>query len=442
MFAAMKRVLLAAMCGVALGAQDSIGARAQAATARVDPALLRRTVHDLVAFHSRHVRSATDDPARGTGAARTYLEQRLREAGAAAGDRLQVERKAYQVTSTRLRAGVEVVNLVATLRGTTDPDRVYVIGGHYDSINADSSNAQGQAPGANDDASGTAVVIEALRALADQPLAATVLFACYDGEEMGLLGSTEHAKELKANNVQVDGMLTNDIVGNTLGMDGVKQDGYLRCFSYAERGNDSLGRSLARAVTYAARTHVPDLAVHMVLRGDRYGRGGDHRPFFSAGYPAARLTEAREDFSRQHADVVTRDGKPYGDLPEFVDFDYLARVCRVNVATLCELASAPPAPATVRARGARRAYDTSVSWRPVAGDVRYELVWRATTSADWEGAALVPAADLAQERGMRSTTLRGQCLDDIVVGVRSVSALGARSRVTTPPEPDAFEARR
>jgi hypothetical protein len=343
-------------------------------------------------------------------------------------------------------------NIVATLRGTSDPDRVYVVGGHYDSINARNDDSEGLAPGANDDASGTAVVVEACRVLAGVELAATVVFVCYDGEEMGLLGSTEHAERLAAAKVAVDGMITNDIVGNTLGMDGVRRRDWLRCFSYAPRGNDSNGRSLARAVTHAARRHVTGFDVRLVLRGDRYGRGGDHRPFFQAGFPAVRLTEPREDYSRQHQNVTERDGAPYGDLPEFVDFAYAAQVCRVNVATLMELASAPPPPAVLRVRAARDRYAVEASWPPVESAAAYELVWRATTAADWEHARRLSAAELGPARegrgpgsGRRGAELRATldelCLDDVVVGVRCVGAGGACSRVTTPPEPDAFDAR-
>ncbi len=417
---------------------EPIGTRVARAIARVEPTALRQTVVDLVGFRTRHVRSAAADPAIGTGAARTYLERRLREAGAAAGECLTVTRHAYTVPSQRLRRDVEVVNLVVTLQGTRDPERVYVIGGHYDSINADNQDAQGLAPGANDDASGTAVVVEALRALAGEDLTATVLFVCYDGEEMGLLGSRAHAKELQSQGVRVDGMFTNDIVGNTLGMDGQVCDAYLRCFSYAPRGNDTPGRSLARALTYAVRTHLPEFGVRLVLRGDRYGRGGDHRPFFDAGYPAARISEAAEDFSRQHADVRQRDGRPYGDLPEFVDSAYMAKVCRANVAVLAELACAPMPPGKLKATGARRAYDTLLVLPPVAGAAHYEVVWRLTTSADWEHAKLFPAAASADPVEL---VLAGVCLDDHVVGVRSVGADGSRSRVTTPPEPDAFNSR-
>jgi len=428
-------VLLASPQG---DAEQGIEARVAAMTGRVEAANLRRSVESLVSFGSRHVLSAGEDAGRGTGAARSYLEDQLRAMVSRSGGRLSVSRQAHAVSARRLGQEIEVVNVVATLRGVSDPDRIYVVGGHYDSINGDNRDATDPAPGANDDASGTAAVLEACRVMCEVPFAATILFVCYDGEEMGLLGSTAHAAALRAAEAEIDGMITNDIVGNTLGMDGVRRRGYLRCFSYAPRGNDSSGRSLARAASFAISRHLDDLELRLVYRGDRFGRGGDHRPFMSQGYPAVRFTEPREDYSRQHQDVTVRDGAPYGDLPGFMDFDYLAKVCRANVATLAELASAPAAPTVVRARGARDAYDTRLSWRSVDGAVSYEAVWRLTVEPDWTGARPLAGQPSGSGGSSLSAVLEGVCLDDSVVGIRSVGADGSRSRVTTPPEPDAF----
>ena len=235
-------------------------------------------------------------------------------------------------------------------------------------------------------------------------------------------------------------MITNDIVGNTMGMDGKRRSTYLRCFSYSPRGNDSTGRSLARSASRSARQNVKDLEVMIIYRGDRYGRGGDHRPFHAEGFPSIRFTEPREDYSRQHRNVTERDGKPYGDLPEFMDFAYLGKVCSVNVALLAELASAPAAPGRVSVSGSRTAYDVTVSWSPVKAAQDYELVWRSTTAADWQESRLVGEKVTRGRRGM-SAVIEGQCLDDVVVGLRAVGGNGARSRVTVPPDPDAFAQR-
>jgi hypothetical protein len=268
------------------------------------------------------------------------------------------------------------------------------------------------------------------------------MFVACDGEDHGLLGSTALAAELKQRNAQIDGMITCDIVGNTLGVDGRRVRDYVRCFCYAARGYDSVDRQLARAAADAARRYLPDFAVKLILRGDRFGRGGDHAPFMREGYPAVRFTEPFEDWSRQHQNLTERNGKPYGDVPEFVDFDYVAQVARLNLALLAELASAPRVPENVRARGAQDAYDTIVTLRPPTADgvpvVAFELVWRETTAADWQGSKLYPID--RNERGFLAK-LPGVLLDDCVVGVRSVSAGGHRSRVAIPPEPDALRFR-
>ena len=437
----------ASLCFVlsaALWAQDPqkpapFAAVATELVAAVDSKRIEATVRRLAEFGTRHVLSRTDSATEGTGAARAWLKAQFDAIAAASGGRLTVALQDAKVACVRpgLPKEIPVVNVIATLRGTTDPERVYVVGGHYDSRNGKPEDGKGAAPGADDDASGTAVAMEVCRVLAAKQFPATLVFVAYDGEEQGLLGSDVHAKSLAASGARVDGMIGCDIVGNTLGVDGKRYDRYVRCFSYAPSGNDSAGRSLARAVAEAARSHVPDFAVKLVFRGDRYGRGGDHRSFFDAGFPAVRMSEPREDLSRQHADLVEREGKPYGDLPEYCDFAYSAQVARVVAATLAELASAPPPPLALKAEGMRDRYDTQITFTLPAGAVGCEFVWRDTTAADWEGViAARDAAVTSAEDTKRIATLRGICLDDVVVGVRSVAANGARSRVATPPEPD------
>lgn len=400
---------------------------------------VERTIRDLVAFGTRHVRSRTDSETEGTGAARRYLRTRFEELAKASGGRLRVESQMGTVPVARqgMPTEVEVVNVIATLPGTTDAERVYVVGGHYDSRNGDGADGTRAAPGANDDASGTAVALEACRLLCTESFPATIVFCAFDGEEQGLVGSKFCAEAMKAANTKVDGMIACDIVGNTLGMDGVRRSDVVRCFSYAIDGNDSPGRSLARALTHRTKWTGISPKVQLVYRGDRYGRGGDHRSFFEAGFPAVRLTEPREDYSRQHADLIERDGKPYGDLPDFVDFDYVAGVARVVASTLSELASAPPPPVVRSASASRTAYDTDLEFDLPRTAVSCEFVWRATTAPDWEGVIAASDASLrTDEKGRTRALLKGLALDDLVVGVRSIGADGAKSRVATPPDPD------
>lgn len=405
-----------------------------------DPARIEHDLRALVGFGTRHVLSAVDEKGRGTGAARDWLEARFRECIGPSGGRLVVERQTGAVAVRRQGMPPEttVVNVIATLPGTTDAERVYVIGGHYDSRNGNGADGERDAPGADDDGSGTCVALECCRLLCARRFPATIVFVAYDGEEQGLLGSGLHAKALADKGAFVDGMLGNDIVGNTLGMDGERRRDYLRVFSYAPTGNDTSGRSLARALSWTAR-RMDDFAVRLVFRGDRYGRGGDHRSFFEAGFPSVRCTEPREDFSRQHQDLVMKEGKPYGDVIDFVDFGYVAKVATLNAMTVAELATAPRAPEVVRVEGARDAYDTFVDVGEVKDANAYEFVWRTTTAPDWEGAVLVAAKDL-EFKGRNQTArqvLKSVCIDEVVVGVRTVGKDGSRSRVTAAPEPDA-----
>jgi hypothetical protein len=393
----------------------------------VDAKRLEKTVRDIVAFGTRHTLSDTKDPKRGIGAARDYLEARLRKAASRSQGRMVVTREAHTVGSRRGR-NIEVVNLVATIKGFTDPDRVYVIGGHYDSRNISNGDGERDAPGANDDGSGTAAVVELADLLATVPLRATLRLVCYDGEELGLLGSRADAKQLAEQGVVVDGMLTMDIVGNTEGTDGRRERSYVRVFSYQDTAADSPGRNLARVAADCAHRYLSDFRVRLIFRGDRYGRGGDHRPFAEQGWAAIRFTEPYENYPRQHQNVTEKNGKPYGDLPDYMDFAYLANVTRLALCTFYELATAPAMPAPPRVRG--RNFSTTVQIRP--GDTPaylagWEVVWRGTTAADWQKARFVPKKR-ATRRGV-SVTVEDLLLDDAIVGVRAVSNEGARSRI-------------
>lgn len=437
-------VVLAAVLAAPASTQDAIHDLLAGAVKEVSSERIEATVRTLCGFGTRHPLSDTESDTTGTGAARKWLMAAYQEIAASSNGRLQVAFQTATVPCRRrgMPPEIEIVNVIATLRGATDPERIYVVGGHYDSRNGRGEDGVNPAPGAVDDASGTAVALEACRVLSAHELPATLVFVAYDGEEQGLLGSMAHAQQMAEQDAAIDGMITCDIVGNTLGMDGRRYRDYVRCFSYAPSGNDSFGRSLARAVTRGCRQYVPGFRVKLIYRGDRYGRGGDHRSFFDQGYPAVRMTEPREDFSRQHQNIRPRDGKPYGDLPDFADFVYSAKVARVVVATLGELASAPPPPLVLTARLARDAYDTEVLFKLPAGVTEYEFVWRETTEADWSHVVAMDQVTTKPSRGGRiMARLPEVCLDDVVVGVRTIAANGARSRVATPPEPDRFAQR-
>jgi len=303
-------------------------------------------------------------------------------------------------------------------------------------------DAECDAPGANDDASGTAAVVEMARVMATRRFEGTIVFMAVAGEEQGLLGATYFAEQAKQKNMPLEAMFTNDIVGNTLGGNGVRDRRTLRVFSEGVPSsetteeaqlrrsvggeNDSSSRQLARFIKETATRYVPQMQVEMVYRRDRYLRGGDHIPFLERGFPAVRFTEPNEDYTHQHQNVRTENGVRYGDLPEFVDFAYVAQVARVNAAALASLALAPVRPRDVRILTKRLTNDTDLEWQAnseadIAG---YEIVWRPTTSAEWTNRLYVGNAN--------AHTMRGMSKDNYFFGVRAVDRAGHRSPVTYP----------
>ena len=333
---------------------------------------LGANVKTLAAFGTRHTLSVTDDPKRGIGAARRWIHDTLDKCAAESEGRLRVTYDEFTPpVSPRMLQPVPVVNVVATLEGT-DPvarKRTLVVSGHYDSMCGNVMNGQCDAPGANDDASGTALVIELACNFARQRFPASIVFLTVAGEEQGLLGSEHWAKEARARDANIEAMFTNDIVGNAHDVNGKRDASYVRLFAQgvpaeatsspeslrrleSSAENDSPPRELARTIREAAARYVPEIDVKVIYRRDRYLRGGDHIPFLAQGFTAVRFTEAHEDFRHQHQDVRVVDGVQYGDLTEFVDADYLASVTRVNAAALATLARAPAAPTGVRHRDA------------------------------------------------------------------------------------------
>jgi len=411
-----------------------LGASAGAGEA-VDPARLGRTVRALAAFGTRHSGSALDDPARGIGAARRWLVAEFAAIAAGTDGRMVVEEQAFNApASERLPQGARLANVYAMLRGTDEAqrERIYVVSGHYDSRASDAADATSDAPGANDDASGVAVVLELARLFASSPPPSTLIFLCVTGEEQGLLGAGHFAQQARAQGWRIEGMFTNDIVGNSRGRDGKPDRSHVRLFSDGIRRSDnpmeakllaSMGlesdspsRQLAR---FAAAHAPPGFAIRLVYRPDRFLRGGDHMPFHEAGFPAARFTEPFEDFDRQHQDVREEAGRGFGDTPELVDYAYLALVARANAAVLQALATAPAPPPRVRIHTARLENDTTLSWDASPGAAAYEVVWRATTEPDWTGARRV--------KGLLTTLPLSK--DDLHFGVRALGADGRASPV-------------
>ncbi len=407
----------------------------------IEPARLMSTVETLVGFETRHSASATESEKTGIGAARRWIRSEFHAISKATGGRLEIHEQRFTVNARGL-GEVEMVNVYGFLPGTgVDPlGRTYVVSGHYDSRAGSGSDSTSAAPGADDDASGTAVVLELARVMSAGEYAANLVFICVAGEEQGLYGATHFAEWAQETGLQVDGMITNDIVGNIHGGNGIVDDRTVRCFSAAD-GLHSTSRELARSIAASARRYVPKANLRLIFRLDRFGRGGDHKPFHEGGVPAVRLSEANENYERQHQDVREKDGVHYGDVPEWVSADYMARVARVNAAALAEWALAPPAPQKLFMRAAV-SYDTQLSWAPVedAAVAGYEVVWRDTTAPDWqEVRAQGPEPSVLRVRGREQTivraTIEGITADGCFFGVRSVSKSGHRSRVCYPDTP-------
>ncbi|KAI6380166.1 hypothetical protein MCOR25_001818 [Pyricularia grisea] len=420
----------------------------QAALGEVDPARIRAIVEKLVSFGTRHTLSTQTDPKRGIGAARDWIAEEMRGYAAAAGGRMEVTVPGYiQGVASRISFPVKISNVVATLKGETDPDRVYVVSGHYDSRITDVMNYEADAPGANDDASGVALAMELARIFATRRPAATIVFTAVAGEEQGLYGSAFMAQTYRNASVNVEGVLNNDIIGSSTGSRGEKDPHTIRVFCQggsppgesADRAatrasiggeNDSPARELGRFVAEVAGNAFTDMRVALVYRLDRYLRGGDHRSFLEAGYGSAvRFTEPNEDFNHQHQDVRNAsDGTVLGDLPEFVDYDYVARVAKVNLAAAWSLANAPPQVRNVTVDTATLSNDSGLSWARIAGAGAalvkgYEVVWRPTTASMWTHQLYV--GDVTSFRVPLTK-------DNVIFGVRSVGLNGYKSPATMP----------
>ena len=393
----------------------------------------------LVSFGTRHTLSDTKSDTRGIGAARRWIAGQFSAMSKDCGGCLTVETPSQVFTGRRVPNPTEVMDVLAIQRGTTDPDRVIVISGHLDSRVTDVMNATADAPGANDDASGVAAVMEAARVLSKHRFPATLVFAALSGEEQGLYGGKVLADYAKAKGWRVEADLNNDIVGNSEGVNGVRETNRVRVFSegtktvetpaeadkrrYNGGEVDSPSRQIARFMDGLADRYLGNFRVTMVYRTDRFSRGGDQVEMLKAGFPSVRVTEANENYTRQHQDLRTESGVRYGDVIEGVDFAYLANVTRLNGISMAALASAPAPPTRVDIAGAVSA-DTTVTWTPSADASRYRLWWRSTTDPQWRYSREAAPTGKA--------VLKDVNIDDWFFGVSAVGADGWESPVVFP----------
>lgn len=396
------------------------------------PDRLRADVATLVSFGTRHTASDPDHPKRGIGAARRWFANELTRIGSGCGDCITVANIARGFTGPRAPRGVNVVDVLGFQQGR-DPRRVVIVMGHIDSRVSDVMDATSDAPGANDDASGVALVLEAARILSKEKFDATIVYAALSGEEQGLWGAQLLAETAKERGWTVSAVLNNDIVGNTVGQDGRRVADRVRVFSEGIRASESIeqqiarraaggeddgpSRALAKAIDSVATTLPGGLDVFLDRRPDRFGRGGDHEPFLKLGYPAIRFSVGVENYDAQHQDLRREGGRVYGDTIDRMDFPYLAKVTAINVATLARLAAAPAAPVTVSIDGALST-DTTVRWTPVANATGYRIRWRRNDAQGWTDSRDVTGAE---------AVLKGVIVDDHFVAVSSLSAGGAES---------------
>ncbi len=407
-------------------------------------------IRTLAGFGTRHTLSDTTSSTRGIGAARRWIRAAFERISADCGGCLEiVEQRGIVAGERRIPDSTVVVNVLAIQRGTSDLNRFVVMSGDIDSRASDAMDFTSDAPGANDNASGMAGVLETARILFRHEFAGSIIYAGLSGEEQGLFGGQIMAERAVADGWRIEAVLNNDMIGNSCGINGVCDNTTARVFAEGTRATetereaqicrftggevDSPSRNLARLIARLGEQYVPNLDVMMIYRLDRFGRGGHHRPFNDMGFPAVRIMETNEHYDRQHQNVRTEDGRPYGDTVEFVDFDYAAKLTGLNAVVLADLAGAPPPPSGVEIEGAVSP-NTTLRWQPVerapnlAG---YRVYWRLTTEPQWTHSRW--AGDVTE------FTLENVVIDNYFFGVASVSDEGYESPVVFPGPAGAFE---
>jgi hypothetical protein len=400
-------------------------------------------IRKLVSFGTRNTLSEQDNPTRGIGAARDWLFAEFQKISADCGNCLQVEKQTFlQPKAARIPEPTNLTNVFAILKGTSNPDRIYVVSGHYDSMCSSPIDGKCDAPGANDDASGTAASIELARVMSKRKFDATIIFMAVPGEEQGLLGAAYFAQQAVEKKMDIEAMFTNDIIGGVTSYKNSPDRNRVRIFAEgvpsdetAQQANtrrsvggenDSAARQLARYIKEQSDKYLTKFSPWIIYRRDRYGRGGDHIPFLERGFAAVRFTEPNEDYAHQHQNVRTENGKFYGDTIEFVDFEYVANVTRVNMIALASLANAPAKPKNVGIVTGRLTNDTDLKWdaNTDADLAGYEVVWRDTTSAIWTNSVFVG--------NVTTYTAKEMSKDNVFFGVRAVDKDGNKSPVVYP----------
>jgi hypothetical protein len=429
---------------------------------QIDPVRIKAITVKLVSFGTRHTLSSQTDPRRGIGAARDWIAAQMRTFAAASNGHMTITVPSYiQGPASGIPNNTRISNVIATLKGSSDPNRVYVVSGHYDSRVTDIMNGVSDAPGADDDASGVAVSMELARIMATHRPAATIILAAVAGEEQGLYGAAFLAQQLQEAGADVQGMFTNDIIGSSTADDGTVDANSIRLFAQgppstdtaaqaaarlsAGGENDSAARELGRFTAEVATNDATDMTgkcllvanpcprsgslmkcvVRVIYREDRFLRGGDHEPFLQRGFPAARFTEPNENFAHQHQDVRVQDGMQFGDLTEFCDFDFIMRAGRVNAAAAWSLAQAPGTPKNVTIDTSVLTNNSTLNW-VVGTDANlsgYEIVWRSTIDPFWTH--VIPVG-----RTGKATVELSK--DNVIFGVRAVGRNGFRSPATYP----------
>lgn len=420
----------------------------------VDTGRIEADIRRLAGFGTRHTLSDTVSSTRGIGAARRWIEAEFRRISADCGGCLEivVQRRVIE-GQRRIPNPVEIVNVLAIQRGTSDPGRYVVMSGDIDSRASDGLDGVSDAPGANDNASGMAGAIEAARVLSRYRFPGTIVYAGLSGEEQGLFGGQIMAEIARDEGWNIVGVVNNDMIGNSCGIDGVCDNTSARVFSEATRPTetdreararrftggevDGPSRNLARYIDRMADLYIRNLDIMMIYRLDRFGRGGHHTPFTEVGFPGVRIMETHEHYDRQHQDLRTEtrpDGttRHFGDTIEYVDFDYAAKLTALNAVVLAGIAGAPPPPSNVGIQGAVRP-STTLSWDapdPATNPqhIGARVWWRLTTSPQWEHSVFVPAGGAARE----SYTLENIVIDNFLFGVASVSQDGNESPVVFP----------